>query len=347
MGSYAVESWTERYAKTDPMKEETVPDPEVVVTWPVYDVDGPTTGALLKRSGLGVRVNPRTSNRTPTELAGVLGDAVGVIASTDPFDASVFRACPNLKVIARTGIGVDAIDMEAATAAGVVVATTPGANEEAVADHALAMILALQRRLAENDTAIREGRWERAGSLTPSDLYSATVGLVGSGVIGRAVIRRLRAFGTTVLVYDPYLESAPEGTELVDLPTLLERSDAVSVHAPLTDATKGLLGADAFALMKPGAYVVNVSRGGIVDEEALAESIATGHLGGAGIDTFAREPIGDSPLRDLPTVIMSPHIAGLSHRSIAAMTEQATQAVLDVVAGRLPAHPKNPEALSG
>jgi D-3-phosphoglycerate dehydrogenase len=327
-------------------REEPLVSRDVVVTWPVYDTHGPTTGALLAEAGLGIRLHPRTSNRTPAELVDILGDAVGVIASTDPFDAAVFRACPSLKVIARTGVGVDAIDMDAATEAGVVVATTPGANEEAVADHALAMILALQRRLAENDAAIREGRWDRAGSLTPGDLYGATVGLVGSGVIGRAVIRRLRGFGTTVLVHDPYVQEAPDGAELVDLPTLIARSDVVTVHAPLTEGTKGLLGAEAFAAMKPGAYVVNVSRGGIVDEGALAESIAAGHLGGAGIDTFAREPIGDSPLRDLPTVIMSPHIAGLSHRSIEAMTEQATQAVLDVVAGRLPAHPKNPQALA-
>jgi phosphoglycerate dehydrogenase-like enzyme len=271
---------------------------------------------------------------------------VGVIASTDTFDATVFAACPRLKVIARTGVGVDAIDMDAATEAGVVVATTPGANEEAVADHALAMILALQRRLAENDAAIRDGRWDRAGSLTPGDLYGATVGLVGSGVIGRAVIRRLLAFGTTVIVYDPFLDVAPEGTQLVDLPTLLARSDVVTVHAPLTDGTRNLLGAEQFAAMKLGAFVINVSRGGIVDEEALADAIGSGHLAGAGLDTFAKEPIGDSPLRDLPTVIMSPHIAGLSHRSIEAMTEQATQAVLDVVAGRLPAHPKNPQALA-
>jgi len=271
---------------------------------------------------------------------------VGVIASTDTFDATVFAACPRLKVIARTGVGVDAIDMDAATEAGVVVATTPGANEEAVADHALAMILALQRRLAENDAAIRDGRWDRAGSLTPGDLYGATVGLVGSGVIGRAVIRRLLAFGTTVIVYDPFLDVAPEGTQLVDLPTLLARSDVVTVHAPLTDGTRNLLGAEQFAAMKLGAFVINVSRGGIVDEEALADSIRSGHLAGAGLDTFAKEPVGDSPLRDLPTVIMSPHIAGLSHRSIEAMTEQATQAVLDVVAGRLPAHPKNPQALA-
>lgn len=319
---------------------------DVVVTWPVYDVDGPTTGALLKDAGLNIRLHPRTSNRTSAELTEILGDAVGVIASTDPFDASVFAACPELRVIARTGVGVDAVDVAAATQAGVVVATTPGANEEAVADHALAMIMALQRRLAENDAAIRAGRWDRAGTLTPSDLYGATVGLIGSGVIGRAVIRRLMGFGSTIVVYDPFLTKAPEGTELVDLPTLLARSDVITVHAPLTEGTRGLLGAEQFAGMKPGSFVVNVSRGGIIDEQALAESIASGHLGGAGLDTFEREPIGDSPLRDLPTVILSPHIAGLSHRSIAAMTEAATQAVLDVVAGRLPANPVNPEALT-
>lgn len=318
---------------------------DVVITWPAYDVDGPSTGALLTAAGLNIRLHPRTGNRTPAELAEILQGAVGVIASTDPFDASVFAACPDLKVIARTGVGVDAIDLSAATQSGVVVATTPGANEEAVADHAVAMILALQRRLADNDTAIREGRWDRAGSLTPSDLYGATVGLIGSGVIGRAVIRRLQGFGSTVIVFDPFLTDAPEGTQLVDLPTLLERSDVITVHAPLTEGTRGLLGADEFAAMKPGSYVVNVSRGGIIDEWALAASIRDGHLAGAGLDTFEREPIGDSPLRDLPNVIMSPHIAGLSHRSITAMTQAATQAVLDVLAGRLPAHPVNPEAL--
>lgn len=319
---------------------------DVVVTWPAYDIDGPTTGALLKQAGFAIRLHPRTAHRSAAEVAEIVGDAVGVIASTDPFDASVFAACPDLRVIARTGVGVDAIDIDAATRAGVVVATTPGANEEAVADHALAMILALQRRLAENDAAIRAGRWERAGSLTPSDLYGATVGLIGSGAIGRAVIRRLLAFGTTVLVYDPFLVEPPEGTVLVDLPELLERSDVVSVHAPLTQTTRGLLGSEQFAAMKPGAVVINVSRGGIVDELALADALRSGHLAGAGVDTFEHEPLGDSPLRDLPTVILSPHIAGLSHRSIVAMTEQATQAVLDVLNGRLPTHPVNPEALA-
>ena len=318
---------------------------DVVVTWPAYDPNGPHTGSLLKEAGLSIRLHPRTSNRTPAELAEIVGNAVGVIASTDTFDESVFAACPNLKVIARTGVGVDSIDIDAATQAGVIVATTPGANEQAVADHALAMILALQRRLAENDAAVKAGRWDRAGSLTPSDLYGASVGLIGSGVIGRAVIDRLRGFGSTICVFDPYLDEAPEGTELVDLPTLLARSDVVTVHAPLTTSTRGLLGAREFAAMKKGSYVVNVSRGGIIDEDALAEAIRSGHLAGAGLDTFAREPIGGSPLLDLPTVILSPHIAGLSHRSIAAMTEQATVAVLDVIQGRLPASPVNPGAM--
>lgn len=318
---------------------------DVVVTWPAYDPDGSHTGALLKEAGLGIRLHPRTSNRTPAELAEIVGNAVGVIASTDTFDESVFAACPNLRVIARTGVGVDSIDINAATQAGVVVAITPGANERAVADHALAMILALQRRLAENDAAVQDGRWDRAGALTPSDLYGASVGLIGSGAIGRAVIERLRGFGCTIFVFDPYLDEAPEGTELVDLPTLLERSDVVTVHAPLTTSTRGLLGTREFAAMKKGSYVVNVSRGGIIDEDALADAIRGGHLGGAGLDTFAREPIGDSPLRGLPSVILSPHIAGLSQRSIAAMTEQATRAVLDVVGGRLPEYPVNPEAM--
>jgi phosphoglycerate dehydrogenase-like enzyme len=316
----------------------------IVVTWPVFDVDGSTTGARLTAAGCEIVLAPKTGARSADELVEILGDAAGVIASTDPFDASVFARCPNLRVIARTGVGVDAIDLGAATAAGVIVATTPGANEEAVADHALAMILALLRRLDDNDAAMRSGHWDRAGDLTPGDLSGATVGLLGCGAIGRAVIRRLLAFGSTVLVCDPYVQVAPDQTELVTLDELLERADVVTVHAPLTAETKGILGAAEIARLKPSAVVVNVARGGIVDETALFTALRDGALAGAALDTFTVEPPDITAFADVPHLILSPHIGGFSHRSIEAMTSTATTAVLDVLAGRVPATAVNPEA---
>ena len=319
---------------------------EVVVTWPVYDVDGAATGRRLTEAGLSVRLEPKTGPRTTTEMIEILGGAVAAIASTDPFDAAVLASCPNLRVIARTGVGVDSIDVPAATAAGVAVATAPGTNEETVADHALALMLSLVRRLDEHDWSMREHRWDRGGSITPDDLCGSTVGLVGSGVIGRAVIRRLRAFGSRILVTDPVLTVADPGTELVDLDELLERSDVVSLHVPLLDETRDLIGARELALMKSDAVLVNASRGHIVDEIALADALREGEIRAAGLDVFAQEPPSGSALLDLPNVVLTPHVGGLSHRAIRAMTELATGVVLSVLAGETPDVVINPEALS-
>jgi phosphoglycerate dehydrogenase-like enzyme len=317
---------------------------EVVVTWPGYDVDGPNSGRLLQAAGLSIRLEPKTGARTSAEVIDLLGDAVAVIASNDPFSADVFDACPNLKVIARTGVGVDSIDLPAATRAGVLIATTPGMNEETVADHTLALMLALVRRLVEHDRSLREHRWDRAGSITPNDLVGATVGVIGSGAIGRAVIRRVLAFGSRVLVCDPVLTAPPEGTELVALDELLSRSDVVTLHVPLLDQTRGLIGARELALLRPTAVVVNASRGGIVDEAALADALRNGRLAAAGLDVFAGEPPFDSDLLDLSNVIVTPHVGGISHRSIAAMNEMATRSVIAVLSGEMPPNIVNNEA---
>ena len=317
---------------------------EVVVTWPGYDIDGPSSGRLLRDAGLSIRLEPKMGARTSTELAGLLGDAVAVIASNDPFSADVFDARPNLKVIARTGVGVDAIDVPAATKAGVLIATAPGTNEETVADHTLALMLALVRRLVEHDQSLREHRWDRAGSITPNDLVGATVGVIGSGTIGRGVIRRVLAFGSRVLVCDPALTTAPEGTELVDLDHLLAESDVVTLHVPLLDQTRGLIGTRELALMRPTAVLVNASRGHIVDEAALADALRSGRLAAAGLDVFAEEPPFESDLLDLPNVLVTPHVAGLSHRAIAAMNEMATRSVIALLSGEMPPNVVNKQA---
>ncbi|MGZ4767048.1 MAG: phosphoglycerate dehydrogenase [Ilumatobacteraceae bacterium] len=317
---------------------------EVVVTWPGYDIDGAASGRLLQQAGLSIRLEPKLGARTSTELIALLGDAVAVIASNDPFSADVFDACPNLKVIARTGVGVDAIDVPAATRAGVMIATAPGTNEETVADHTLALMLALVRRLVEHDRSLREHRWDRAGGITPNDLVGATVGVIGSGAIGRGVIRRVLAFGSRVLVCDPVLTAAPEGTELVTLDQLLSQSDVVTLHVPLLEQTRGLIGARELALMRPTAVLVNASRGHIVDEAALADALRNHRLAAAGLDVFAEEPPFASELFDLPNVIVTPHVAGISHRAIAAMNEVATRSVIAVLSGDVPANVVNHEA---
>ena len=319
---------------------------EIVITWPAYDASGVDCGGLLTQAGFALRMEPRTGERSAAQMVSVVSDAVGAIASTDPFDEVVFSACPRLRVIARTGVGYDAIDVAAATDAGVAVTITPGANEEAVADHTLALMLSIRRLLATNDAEIRFGRWERTGPHVPPDLYSATVGLIGCGAIGRAVIRRLSAFGARVLVSDPYLDAPPEGARLVDLATLLGSSDIVSVHASLNETTRGMIGPDEFAAMRPGATFVNVARGGLVVEDALADALESGHLAGAGIDTFENEPPRDSRLLHLPTAVLSPHIAGMSIDSIRRMNAMATESVLAVLAGQRPDTCINPDVFS-
>jgi phosphoglycerate dehydrogenase-like enzyme len=317
----------------------------VVVTWLDYDVDDPATGGLLREAGLRVELAPKRGARTAAQLAALMRDAEGAIVSTDPFERSVFDAAPKLRVIARVGVGTDSIDLRAATEAGVVVTTTPGANRETVADHAMAMILAAVRRIVEHDASVRRGEWNRTGAATPWDLHATTVGIVGYGGIGRAVARRLAGFGTRLLIADPALTVAGGG-EVVPLDELLGRADVVSLHLPLLPATRHIVGARELARMRPHAILVNTSRGGLVDEEALVAALHSGRLRGAALDVFSDEPHLPQPLRSLPNVVLTPHVGGLSDRSIVRMTRQATRDVLHVLAGAgEPASIVNPAAL--
>jgi phosphoglycerate dehydrogenase-like enzyme len=306
--------------------------PTVLVTWIDFDPEGRSTGARLRAAGLELRLAPKTGGRSAADMARLTDGVVAAIVSTDPFDREVFAAAPSLRAIARVGVGTDSIDLDAATEAGVVVLTTPGANRETTADHALALILAALRRVVEHDTSIRRGEWLRAGPMTPWELNRTTVGLVGFGEIGQAVARRLRGFDVTLLVCDPAVSDTP-GIESVSLPDLLRRSEVVSLHVPLTDATAGLIGEDELGLMRRTAVLVNTSRGGLIDEIALAEVLRGGWLRGAALDVFADEPDVPRALAELPNVILTPHIGGLSERSIANMTERATAHVLDALRG--------------
>lgn len=321
----------------------------MLVTWPDFDVEHERIGRALTDAGLTLRLAPKHGARSAAELRELVTDCVGAIVSTDPFDADVLAASPALRVIARVGVGVDSVDLDAATANGVAVTITPGANEVTVADHAVAMMLGVLRRLVEHDGGVRRGEWNRTGAHTPSALSGATVGLVGYGRTGRLVAERLRGFDVRLLVCDPVATAADggeDGVEHVALDALLAAADVVSLHLPLLPGTRHLIGARELGLMRPGAIVVNTSRGGVIDEAALLEALERGALAGAALDVFEHEPPHASRLLELGNVLLSPHIAGLSERSVHEMTCRATASVLDVLAGRVPAHLANPAVLA-
>jgi phosphoglycerate dehydrogenase-like enzyme len=307
---------------------------KVLVTWMNFDPDDARTGARLREAGLEIVLAPKTGARSAAEMAVLAREAVAAIVSTDPFDRQVFAAAPRLRAIARVGVGTDSIDLDAATEAGVVVTTTPGANRETTADHALALILAALRRVVEHDASVRRGEWRRGGDLTPWELHRSTVGLVGFGDIGQAVARRLRGFDVDLLVCDPAAR-ARRGFARVELSELLSRADVVSLHVPLTDATAGLIGAQELALMRPSAVLVNTSRGGLLDEHALAAALEASRLRAAALDVFDDEPQIPRALRALRNIVLTPHIGGLSERSVASMTDCATTHVLDALNGCL------------
>jgi phosphoglycerate dehydrogenase-like enzyme len=313
----------------------------ILVTWP--DFDAARLGRELDEHGLDVRFEPKTGERTPADMVRLVAGADGAIVSTDPFDAEVLASAPSLRVIARVGIGVDSIDLEAATREGVAVTVTPGANEAAVAEHTVALMLSLLRRIPEHDAGIRAGTWSRTGAATPWSLRGATVGLVGYGRIGQLVAERLRGFEARLLAADPARRGPDPDVEFVSLDELLLASDVVSLHCPLVPATRHLIGAAEIEKMGPEAILINTARGPIVDEGALVEALLAGRLRGAGLDVFADEPPTDGRLLELPNVLMSPHNAALSERTIAEMTAMATSSVIDVMAGRRPQHLANPE----
>jgi D-3-phosphoglycerate dehydrogenase len=236
-------------------------------------------------------------------------DAV-LIRSATQVDAEALAAASRLKVVARAGIGLDNVDVPAATARGVMVVNAPQSNVVSAAEQAVALLLACARNVAPANASLKAGKWERS-RWTGVEVADKTVGVVGLGRIGVLFAQRMSAFGTRLIAYDPYLapaRAAQIGVKLVTLEELLRESDFISIHLPKTPETVGLIGKEQLALCKPGVRIVNAARGGLIDEEALAEALASGHVGGAGIDVFATEPCTDSPLFAFDNVVVSPHL---------------------------------------
>ena len=254
----------------------------------------------------------RSTGLSGRALADALADVDAVVVRSETrITADVLPSNGRLRVIGRAGVGVDNIDVEAATARGIAVMNAPAGNTISAAELTLALLLATVRRVAEADRSLREGRWER-GKFKGVELNGRTLGLVGAGRIGSTVARRAQAFGMSVIAFDPYLtvERAQSlHIEPVELDDLLARADVVTLHVPLTDATRGLIGPAQLARMKQGAILVNAARGGVVDEAALAAALADGHLGAAALDVFEEEPLpARHPLRDAPRLVMTPHL---------------------------------------
>lgn len=273
-------------------------------------------------------------------------EADALLVLREPITARVLSALPKLKVIGRFGVGLDTIDVEACTRAGVQVTNVPDSNLDEVSTHALAMMLSLARRLKRYDTAVRNGRWKALADgqgITRPDRQ--VLGLIGFGQIGRLTARKAAAFGYAIMAYDPHMPPGrieEHGAKPVGLDELFAHADIVSLHVPFTPETRDIVSRQRIATMKKGAILINVSRGGLVDEAALADALRSGHLAGAGLDTLASEPPEkDNPLLALDNVLLSPHAAHYSTQSYAEVRNKVFADVAAVLKGGKPKYPVN------
>lgn len=313
--------------------------------------------AMFEDAGFEL-VQQQTGARTPKqEYVDLLRDADGAMIGVLPLtDAEVLEACPRLKVVSRAGVGVDSIDLPAATRLGILACNTPGVNTTEVADHAMALLLALTRRVREFDAEVKAGRWSthtqevRALGAGLRRIAGSTVGIVGLGAIGRAFATRIRGFGPfRVIASDPYVpQTAADlyGVELVSLEELLTVSDFITVHTPATEETRHLFSGEAFERMKPSAMLINCARGPIVDAEALHVALTSGQIAAAALDVTESEPIdAEDPLLGLDNLIITPHVAGGSPVTAVEGSRRQAENVLMVLTGRAPHHIANPEVI--
>jgi len=321
---------------------------KVLVTIPWFKKRPAPELERLREHGCDILINQQERAYNEAELVDVIPGISATIAGSEPYNEKTLAAADQLKVIARVGVGYDMIDIEAATRRNVPVAMAFGTNHEAVADHAFALLATLCNQLPTYQQEIKGGRW---GVRFHHSLWQGTVGIIGLGRIGRALARRCSGFEMRVLANDiaPDVDyAAANGIEMVDLDTLLEESDFVSINAPHTPLTDKMINAERLALMKPGAYLVNTARGGLVDEGALIEALRTHQIAGAGLDVMAIEPLPDgSPLRELDNVLLTPHCAGVSDKAVSLMLDRCIDSVLAIKDGRKPERELllNPEVL--
>jgi lactate dehydrogenase-like 2-hydroxyacid dehydrogenase len=284
------------------------------------------------------------------DLLAALADVDGVLSHTRvPFDTEVFAAAPNLRVVSNFGVGYDNVDVPAATEHGVLVCNTPGVLSDAVADLTLGLIIALARNIVVTERLVHEGQWGRGGGMLGLDLKGKQLGLIGFGRIGRAVARRAQAFGMSVCFHDQF-EEPGEGfgyCAYASFDDLLRESDFVSLHVNLSAETTKLIGARALGLMRPTAYLINTSRGGVVDQAALTQALRDGQIAGAALDVLEREPPAEGePILEAPNVVLVPHIGSATRETRRAMLDLAVDNLLAALRGDMPQCVVNPEALA-
>jgi len=271
-----------------------------------------------------------------------LSRAVGAIVRADvDVDVAVFDSMPQLKVLARTGVGVDRVDVEQATARGIPVVITPGSNTQAVAEGTMAHLLAVTKNLAVMTELVRQGRWSERSAHTIGDLDGGVLALLGFGRIGRRVADLAQAFGMTVVAYDPYADIS-EVSSAATPEEAVSAASHVSLHLPSTPETAGLVNRELIGSMSPGTVMVNLARGDVLDVDAALWGLGEGILAGVGLDVFPEEPAVHHPLLDHPRVVLTPHVMGLSTRSARATFEMAAQGIVDVLTGNPPAALANP-----
>lgn len=290
----------------------------------------------------------RADAHTPDELVEACAEADGIIVQYAHITAEVLDRLPRLRAIGRYGVGVDTVDVAAATQRGIAVCNVPDYGTEAVSDHAVALAVALVRQVGRADTLVRQGRPEFA-NVRPVRLFSElTFGVLGCGLIGAATARKAAALGFRVQVCDVRAEGSTwQGFAAVDRDTLLATSDVVSVHTPLDSETRHLIDTEALVQMRPTAYLVNTSRGGVVDTEAVVAAIEAGGLAGAGLDVMETEPLpADSPLLGMERVILTPHIAWYSEETYGELKRRTVENVAEYLSGRRPRNIVNPDVLT-
>lgn len=295
----------------------------------------PSGRQALLNHGFALVENEYGTPLTQEQVIAAGREADAAISGVEVYDATVLAACPNLKIIARLGVGLDNIDLVEARRRGVSVVNVPGGNAAAVGELALLLALAVMRRLNEMQSSLRAGKWDR---IVGTELYGKTVGLVGIGATARQFAQRLRGFECDIKAFDPY--ASPDvarsvGARLVSLDEVAD-SDLISVHAPHTPQTTGIVGSEFLAKTRHGAVLINTSRGPLVDEAALLDALTSGHLAGAGLDVFAIEPPMGSPLLGLPTVVATPHGGADSWEAYNRIGLSTAQAIIDVFSGNQP-----------
>ncbi|MEB8336943.1 NAD(P)-dependent oxidoreductase [Streptomyces endophyticus] len=318
-------------SRTAPLSQPEQPSQHVVVG--LGPVDPAIVGDVL---GEDVTFVP---DPTPDDLAVAEG---AIVRADRHVDEDLLARAPRLRVIARTGVGVDLVDVAAASARGIPVVITPNSGSRAVAEGVLAMALHLTKRLRPLTDLVREGRWAERNSVPVGDLDGATLGIVGHGRIGRRVGELAAAFGMRTLAYDPYSPPPPEIAR-ADPGELAEASDVLTLHVPLTDETRHLVDEAFLARVKPGAVLINCGRGALIDPDATLAALKAGRLSGVGLDVFDPEPARHHPLFDHPDVVLTPHLMGMTRRAMALTFVDAARGVADVLAGRPPTAVADPD----